>query len=174
MGYSFELLVDDYSAAYIRDTVSRLEAAMTEGWPCWAVSSDVERAVSRWGGHRRPAPGADAGGDAVLLRGSVCLYQGEELGLAEAEVPFEALQDPYGITFWPNFRAVTAAVPAAVDRCIAGRLHHRPALAADPGRTPAAAVAVQERDRIRCWRRSARFWPGGIPSRPSCMAASDF
>ena len=24
------------------------------------------------------------------LRGSVCLYQGEELGLAEAEVPFEA------------------------------------------------------------------------------------
>ncbi len=38
------------------------------------------------------------------LRGSVCIYQGEELGLPEAEVPFEALQDPYGITFWPNFK----------------------------------------------------------------------
>jgi alpha-glucosidase len=38
------------------------------------------------------------------LRGSVCLYQGEELGLPEADVPFEALQDPYGITFWPNFK----------------------------------------------------------------------
>ena len=26
-----------------------------------------------------------------------------ELGLSEAEVPFEALRDPYGIAFWPNF-----------------------------------------------------------------------
>jgi alpha-glucosidase len=38
------------------------------------------------------------------LRGSVCVYQGEELGLPEAEVPFELLQDPYGIAFWPNFK----------------------------------------------------------------------
>ena len=38
------------------------------------------------------------------LRGSVCLYQGEELGLAESDVPFEALRDPYGIAFWPSFK----------------------------------------------------------------------
>ena len=38
------------------------------------------------------------------LRGAVCLYQGEELGLPEAEVPFEALQDPYGKAFWPTFK----------------------------------------------------------------------
>ena len=38
------------------------------------------------------------------LRGSVCVYQGEELGLTEAEVPFESLRDPYGIAFWPNFK----------------------------------------------------------------------
>lgn len=38
------------------------------------------------------------------LRGSVCIYQGEELGLPEARVPFEALRDPYGIAFWPNFK----------------------------------------------------------------------
>ncbi|MEL5920746.1 alpha-glucosidase, partial [Stenotrophomonas maltophilia] len=44
MGYSFELLEDDYSAAYNRDTVSRLEAPMTEGWPCWEVSNhDLDR-----------------------------------------------------------------------------------------------------------------------------------
>lgn len=29
---------------------------------------------------------------------------GEELGLVEAEVPFEQLQDPYGIAFWPTFK----------------------------------------------------------------------
>jgi alpha-glucosidase len=34
----------------------------------------------------------------------VSVYQGEELGLPEADVPFERLQDPYGITFWPNFK----------------------------------------------------------------------
>ena len=38
------------------------------------------------------------------LRGSVCMYQGEELGLGEAQLRFEDLQDPYGITFWPNFK----------------------------------------------------------------------
>lgn len=106
MGYSFELLVDDYSVAYIRSTVERLEAAMGDSWPCWAVSNhDVQRAVTRWGGE--PANPAMAKMLAALvcsLRGSVCIYQGEELGLGEADVPFEALQDPYGITFWPNFK----------------------------------------------------------------------
>ena len=29
---------------------------------------------------------------------------GEELGLPEANVPFEDLQDPYGIEFWPEFK----------------------------------------------------------------------
>ena len=40
----------------------------------------------------------------MSLRGSVCLYQGEELGLSEAELAFEDLQDPYGIRFWPEFK----------------------------------------------------------------------
>ncbi len=50
MGYSFELLVDDYSVAYIRDTVSRLEAAMTEGWRAGVSNHDVSV--------RSPAAGA--------------------------------------------------------------------------------------------------------------------
>lgn len=106
MGYSFELLTDDSSAAYIRMTVETLEARMPHGWPCWAISNhDVARAVTRWGGG-----GADSALAKQLvalvcsLRGSVCLYQGEELGLTEAEVAFEDLQDPYGIAFWPNFK----------------------------------------------------------------------
>ncbi len=106
MGYSFELLTSDFSAAYIRGTVERLEAAMIDGWPCWAISNhDVQRAVTRWGG-ARPGPALAKMLVALVcsLRGSVCLYQGEELGLPEADVPFEALQDPYGVTFWPNFK----------------------------------------------------------------------
>ena len=106
MGYSFELLTDDFSVAYIRGTVERLEATMTEGWPCWAISNhDVRRAVTRWGG--AGASGTFAAQLVAMvcsLRGSVCLYQGEELGLPEADVPYEALQDPYGKTFWPTFK----------------------------------------------------------------------
>jgi len=106
MGYSFELLTDDFSAAYIRGTVERLESAMTGGWPCWAVSNhDVQRAVTRWGGANPPPQLARMLVALVCsLRGSVCLYQGEELGLPEADVPFEALRDPYGMMFWPNFK----------------------------------------------------------------------
>jgi alpha-glucosidase len=79
---------------------------MSEGWPCWAISNhDVRRAVSRWGGDNPPPQLARMLVALVCsLRGSVCLYQGEELGLPEAEVPYEALRDPYGMIFWPNFK----------------------------------------------------------------------
>ena len=106
MGYSFELLVEDFSAAFIRKTVEALEARLTDGWPCWAISNhDVKRVLSRWGGDA-PTPQLAKLLTALVasLRGSVCIYQGEELGLPEAEVPFEQLQDPYGIAFWPNFK----------------------------------------------------------------------
>ncbi len=106
MGYSFELLTDDFSAAHIRSTVQTLEAQMTEGWPCWAISNhDVERVLTRWG-RGRPSPQLANLLTAMVcsLRGSVCVYQGEELGLTEAELPYESLQDPYGIAFWPQFK----------------------------------------------------------------------
>ncbi len=40
----------------------------------------------------------------MSLRGSVCIYQGEELALTEAELAYEDLKDPYGIQFWPDFK----------------------------------------------------------------------
>lgn len=107
MGYSFELLTNDYSSDYIRTTVQTLEKGMTEGWPCWAFSNhDVERVASRWSQNGEVNSQQCKMLTALLasLRGSVCMYQGEELGLGEANVAFEDLQDPYGITFWPNFK----------------------------------------------------------------------
>ncbi|KZN28564.1 alpha-glucosidase [Pseudoalteromonas luteoviolacea S2607] len=127
MGYSFELLTEDYSAQHIRETVSRLETAMTEGWPCWAFSNhDVQRVASRWSKDgKRVNPQQVKMLTALLgsLRGSVCMYQGEELGLGEAEVAFEDLQDPYGITFWPNFKGrdgCRTPMPWASDKLNAG------------------------------------------------------
>ena len=106
MGYSFELLTPDFSVEHVRRTVRELESKMTEGWPCWSISNhDSQRVVSRWGGPNPPAHLAPMlSAMACSLRGSICVYQGEELGLPEAEIPFEQLQDPYGIAFWPNFK----------------------------------------------------------------------
>ena len=36
------------------------------------------------------------------LRGSIILYQGEELGLPQADIPFDQLQDPEAIANWPQ------------------------------------------------------------------------
>lgn len=104
--YSFELLVDEFSADYIRNTVETLEKSMPGGWPCWAVGNhDVARVVSRWGGPQA----SDALAKMIntmlgSLRGCLCSYQGEELGLPEADIEFQHLQDPYGKAFWPNFK----------------------------------------------------------------------
>ena len=106
MAYSFELLTERFGASHIRDTVEALERQMPQGWPCWTISNhDVARVLTRWGG-ANGSPGLATLLSAMVcsLRGSVCVYQGEELGLPEAGVPFEALRDPYGIAFWPSFK----------------------------------------------------------------------
>jgi alpha-glucosidase len=104
MGYSFELLTDEFSAGHIRRTVQRLERNMPHGWPCWAISNhDSVRVRSRWDHGGTPEHFAgQLSALACSLRGSVCVYQGEELGLPEADVPYEALRDPLGLAFWPN------------------------------------------------------------------------
>ncbi len=106
MTYSFELLTDDFSPEYVRSTVETLEAGIGEGWPCWAIGNhDVPRVLSRWGGEQACDELAKMLNAMVFsLRGSVCSYQGEELGLTEVDLPLEQLQDPYGITFWPMFK----------------------------------------------------------------------
>ncbi len=106
MAYSFELLTEDFSAAYIRQTVEELEASIGDGWPCWAIGNhDVQRVATRWG-RNCSDPNMVKMLTAMLcsLRGSVCTYQGEELGLTEASIDFEQLQDPFGIAFWPKFK----------------------------------------------------------------------
>jgi alpha-glucosidase len=107
MCYTFDLLGPEFSAAHVRKCVEAFETTVADGWICWAFSNhDAMRHVSRW-----VLPGGDT--DAVAkfsiavlaaLRGSICLYQGEELGLPEAELAFEDLRDPYGIRFWPAFK----------------------------------------------------------------------
>ncbi|WP_245876466.1 alpha-glucosidase family protein [Caldimonas caldifontis] len=106
MAYSFNLLTAERSAAYIRQQVEELEAQMKDGWACWSFGNhDVARVMTRWGGpNATPDYIKVAGAMLMSLRGSVCWWQGDELALTEADIPFEKLQDPYGINFWPEFK----------------------------------------------------------------------
>jgi alpha-glucosidase len=104
MCYPFEMLQPKrLTAGLLAETFARMNATAPDAWPCWAYSNhDVVRHVTRW--HLSEAAARTYAVLLFCLRGSVCLYQGEELGLPEAEIDFEDLQDPYGIEFWPEFK----------------------------------------------------------------------
>ncbi|UAL42023.1 alpha-glucosidase family protein [Shewanella inventionis] len=150
MAYSFELLTDDFSAAYIRQTVEELEASIGDGWPCWAIGNhDVQRVATRWGKEQaNPTMVKMLNAMLFSLRGSVCSYQGEELGLTEAVIDFEQLQDPFGIAFWPMFKGrdgCRTPMPWIQSADNAGFSHTQPWLPIAPEHIN-SAVDVQEAD----------------------------
>ncbi len=106
MAYTFDYLGGVFSAEHFRKSIAETEAKAPRGWICLAFSNhDVVRHASRWATHGQQEPFTRLAATLLLsMRGSVCLYQGEELGLTEAELAFEDLVDPYGIEFWPEFK----------------------------------------------------------------------
>ncbi|MGE0746827.1 MAG: alpha-amylase family glycosyl hydrolase [Rhodospirillales bacterium] len=161
MAYTLGLMKRPFAWENIVDLAVEAERAVPHGALCWMFSNhDVERAVSRWSGGR-PTPAFARLLMALLLtlRGGACVYQGEELGLPEAEVPREAMRDPYGIAFWPTFRGRdgartpmpwSGAVPHA--GFTAGAAPWLPV----PAPHAALAVDLQERDpasTLHAWRR---------------------
>ncbi len=107
MCYSFDFLSRSFGRAHVEKTILDFERVAGASWGCWAFSNhDVERHVSRWAqfGHDRAGFGRFTLALLMALRGTVCIYQGEELGLTEGAISFEQIQDPYGKTFWPEFK----------------------------------------------------------------------
>ncbi|KPC52325.1 alpha-glucosidase family protein [Amantichitinum ursilacus] len=167
MAYSFNLLTADFSAAHIRKQVEDLESQLNDGWGCWTTGNhDSVRVVSRWGKdtqHPRFAPTILA--MLVSLRGSSCLYQGEELGLPEAQLTFEQLQDPYGIAMWPEFKGrdgCRTPMPWHKDQLNAGFSPTEPWLPVASTHVPLAVDAQEGKDtstlaayrRILHWRKT--------------------
>ena len=98
-GYNFALLLATDAAA-IRAHLQTL-AHFPDHWPCIAFSNhDVIRAATRFG------PDAAKAMLALLcaLRGTILLYQGEELGLPEVELRRDQLKDPVGDLYYPLFK----------------------------------------------------------------------
>jgi alpha-glucosidase len=103
--YSFEMLDERFDVAHFRGQIEGFYSGAPGGWPTWAFSNhDVRRHVTRWkkqGIGREPLAKL-AGALLLSLEGSVCLYQGEELGQTETDLALHELTDPQGIRFWPE------------------------------------------------------------------------
>jgi len=152
MAYGMHLLTDEFSVHRIRGTVTAFEQRIRRGggYGCWSLSNhDCPRVVTRWGNDT----GTPAFPKVLLamlasLRGSFCIYQGEELGLTEAVVPKHRLTDPYGIAFWPDFKGrdgCRTPIPWTPDAPHGGFSTAESWLPMPPEHLP-KAVAVQEDD----------------------------
>jgi alpha-glucosidase len=168
MAYCFDLLGPEHSASFVRGVIERFERlGGQDAWPCWSLSNhDVDRVASRWdlandAAQRMPVFAAML----LSLRGSSCIYQGEELGLPDAVLTFEELQDPYGITMWPEFKGrdgCRTPMPWRADAPNAGFGEGKPWLPVSAAHLPLAADR-QETDphsllnsyrRLLHWRRT--------------------
>ena len=103
--YGFDFLyAGDLTADLVRRTIRAWPGGPHEGWPSWAFSNhDAPRFASRWATPQdRDALTRVALLLLSALRGNPILYQGEELGLTQAHVPFDRLRDPEAIANWPQ------------------------------------------------------------------------
>jgi alpha-glucosidase len=107
LSFNFLPVHSPWDAGIWRDHLARTEQALAPrgGWPTWVLSNhDVPRHRTRYSGWpNEPADAtrseARARAAAVLLltaRGTPFLYQGEELGLLDADVPPDRVVDPGG------------------------------------------------------------------------------
>lgn len=104
--YNFALLRPNAcNTPDLRGTVEEYFREPHDSWPSWAFSNhDVARVATRWAVDGQPDDRQAKQLIALLtcFKGTAFLYEGEELGLTEADISFEDLQDPYGIFLWPE------------------------------------------------------------------------
>lgn len=169
LAYSFNLLTADGSARHIRTQVEQFEARVKNGWASWSVGNhDSVRVATRWNkGKPDPAFSKVVLAMQLSLKGTPCLYQGDELALTEAEIAFEDLQDPYGITFWPEFKGrdgCRTPMPWDGASAQAGFTSGKPWLPV-PAEHLALAAALQESDpdSVLHFARSILAWRKGQP-----------
>jgi alpha-glucosidase len=98
LAFNFKLLTADWDVDELRDAVVH-SLATVSGTPapaCWVLSNhDRPRHVSRYGGGERGTRRARAAALLQLaLPGVAYLYNGDELGMPDVDLPDEALQDP--------------------------------------------------------------------------------
>lgn len=110
MAYNSSLMSDEpLTSDLLHRTIAQVESKMADGIICWTAGThDFPRLKSRWRKYLIDDEFTHEAFDhmfvalLVSLRGSCCIYQGDELGLTQAEIPFEKMRDPFGIAGYPN------------------------------------------------------------------------
>lgn len=90
--FNFQLIEAKWEAAELAARIVEYEAALPDGgWPNWVLGNhDRPRIATRVGS----AQARVAAMLLLTLRGTPTLYQGDELGLTDAQVPQDKVQDP--------------------------------------------------------------------------------
>lgn len=145
--YNFDFLyAPKLDADVVVRSANQWDQSASEGWPSWAFSNhDAPRAVTRWASSAHRDEMARLYMLLLLtLRGNPIIYQGEELGLPQANVPFSRLKDPEAIINWPKTLGRDGArtpIPWESGKLHAGFSSAEPWLPVDPEH---AALAVDQ------------------------------
>ncbi len=98
LAFNFSFLFESWDATALRETIGRTLAAFDAvgATPTWVLENhDVTRVSTRYGGGQQGLQRARAAALLMLaLPGTAFLYEGQELGLEEVELPDELRQDP--------------------------------------------------------------------------------
>ncbi|MEP9380286.1 alpha-amylase family glycosyl hydrolase [Aquabacter sp. CN5-332] len=91
--FNFALLEAAWNARSIEALIAAYEAALPlGGWPNWVLGNHDRPRISRRVG---PDQARVAAMLLLTLRGTPTLYYGDEIGMAQVDVPPERIQDPY-------------------------------------------------------------------------------
>lgn len=111
MAYNSELMNDaPFSYARLREMIQKTQTYFKDGGViCWTAGThDFPRLKSRWQKYQTGDRFMSEAFEHLLaalilsLKGSCCIYQGDELGLTEVEIPYEKMQDPFGLAGYPS------------------------------------------------------------------------
>jgi len=91
--FNFQLIQCPWRADRVAEIVREYEAALPEGgWPNWVLSNHDQPRIAARAGERQARIAAML---LLTLRGTPTIYYGDELGIADVDVPHERIQDPW-------------------------------------------------------------------------------
>ncbi|MBS7455538.1 alpha-amylase family glycosyl hydrolase [Coralloluteibacterium stylophorae] len=181
LAYNAALVSDEpFTAAGLHDLLARSLELFPHNRLCWTFGThDFPRLKGRWAAHGRREEALERRLDALLaallvgLPGACCIYQGDELGLPQAQLALEDMRDPYGIANYPHILGrdgCRTPMPWTDEVPNGGFTSARRPWLPMPAEHLALAVSRQDADphslladyrRMLCWRRDTPALRGG-------------
>lgn len=106
LAFNFKLLHCKWQASAMYQALQDRQLRLKKNaWPLWALSNhDFVRHASRWGRGHTLQKMRLAAILLLMVRGTPCIYQGEEIAMRQGRIPKRKLQDPLGKLLWPFYR----------------------------------------------------------------------